>query len=170
MPFGNCSQGSPNAAAALSIWLGRNAQPQGHSVDDFNTAAAQAVMPGKLARIWHHQDAFLAPGDYQHPMLAKFRSVTGGVPWEEFTVDSHWQLADFNAGVNPVMSYSNGQPAILEQIAGQRTGAGVHDANFRRSHRPPICGICWSSAADIGPFSCFSTKRCCTWSAAAKSA
>ena len=111
--------GFAERGGGVSIWLGRNAQPQGHSVDEFNTAAAQAIMPGKLARIWHHQDAFLAPGDYQHPMLAKFRSVTGGVPWEEFTVDSHWQLADFNAGVNPVMSYSNGQPAILEKSLGK---------------------------------------------------
>ena len=111
--------GFAERGGGVSIWLGRNAQPQGHSVDEFNTAAAQAIMPGKLARIWHHQDAFLAPGDYQHPMLAKFRSVTGGVPWEEFTVDSHWQLADFNAGVNPVMSYSNSQPAILEKSLGK---------------------------------------------------
>jgi Aerotolerance regulator N-terminal len=111
--------GFAERGGGVAIWLGRHAQPQGHTVDEFNTAASQAVMPGKISRIWHRQDAFLAPGDYQHPMLAKFRGITGGVPWEEFAVDSHWQLADFAAGVNPIMAYSNGQPAILEKSLGK---------------------------------------------------
>src|SRR5262245_1992502 len=63
----------------VGIWLGKNAQPSGRTVDDFNTAAALKIMPGKLARIWRHQDAFLAPQDYQHPVLAKFRSLSSGI-------------------------------------------------------------------------------------------
>ncbi len=103
----------------LAIWLGRNAQPKGQSVEDFNTPAALKVMPGKLAQQWHRQDAFLAPQDYQHPLLAKFRSIAGGVPWDAFTVWSHWKLSDLADGVNTVIPYSNGQPALLERSVGK---------------------------------------------------
>ncbi|HZZ29953.1 MAG TPA: VWA domain-containing protein [Pirellulales bacterium] len=103
----------------LSVWLGRNAEAKGASVDNFNTPSAQKLMPGKLARVWRRQDAFLAPQDYQHPLLAKFRSVAGGVPWDAFTVWSHWQLSDLAEGVNTVLSYSNGQAALLERSVGK---------------------------------------------------
>ena len=111
--------GFTERGGGVAIWLGRNALPPGHSVDEFNTAAAQAVMPGKLAAHLASARCVSVPGDYQHPLLAKFRGIAGGVPWEEFTVDSHWQLSDFTVGVNPVMSYSNGQPAILEKPLGK---------------------------------------------------
>ncbi|HTQ38846.1 MAG TPA: BatA domain-containing protein [Pirellulales bacterium] len=103
----------------LSIWLGRNAEPKKSSADSFNTPAAQKLMPGKLARIWRRQDAFLAPQDYQHPLLTKFRSVAGGVPWDAFTVYSHWQVTDLADGVNTVIPYSNGQAALLERSVGK---------------------------------------------------
>ncbi len=119
----------------LAIWLGRNAQPKGHSVDDFNTPAALKVMPGRLAQQWHRQDAFLAPQDYQHPLLAKFRGIAGSVPWDAFTVWSHWKLADLADGVNTVIPYSNGQPALLEAQRRQGPRARVHHSDFRRSHR-----------------------------------
>src|SRR5262249_9057745 len=89
----------------LAVWLGKNAQPAGRTVDDFNSAAAQKLMPGKLARVWRRQDTFLAPRDYQHPVLAKFRSSAGSVPWQEFPVESFWQLADLASGANTILSY-----------------------------------------------------------------
>ncbi len=103
----------------LAMWLGRNAEVKGGPGDSFNTAAAQKIMPGKLARVWRRQDAFLAPQDYQHPLLAKFRTVTGGVPWDAFSVWSHWQFSDLANGVNTVIPYSNGQPALLERSVGK---------------------------------------------------
>jgi hypothetical protein len=103
----------------LSIWLGRNAEPKKGAADSFNSPAAQKLMPGKLARIWRRQNAFLAPQDYQHPLLAKFRSVAGGVPWGAFTIDSHWQVTDLADGVNTVIPYSNGQAALLERSVGK---------------------------------------------------
>jgi hypothetical protein len=103
----------------LAIWLGKNAQPKGARVEDFNTAAAAKLMPGKLDRIWRRQDVFLAPADYQHPILSKFRSLHSGVPWEEFPIDSHWQLADFADGVNTIIPLSNGQPALVERGVGK---------------------------------------------------
>jgi hypothetical protein len=103
----------------VAMWLGRNAEINGAPSDSFNTPAAQKIMPGKLARIWRRQDAFLAPQDYQHPLLAKFRSVAGGVPWDAFSVWSHWQLTDLADGVNTVIPYSNGQAALLERSVGK---------------------------------------------------
>ncbi len=103
----------------LGIWLGRNAQPKGRPVDDFNSPAALKVMPGKLARLWRRQDAFLAPQDYQHPLLTIFRSITSGVPWADFPVYTHWQLSDLPQGVNTVVPYSNGEAAILERDLGK---------------------------------------------------
>ncbi len=103
----------------LAMWLGRNAEVKGGPSDSFNTVAAQKIMPGKLARVWRRQDAFLAPQDYQHPLLAKFRTVTGGVPWDAFNVWSHWQMSDLASGVNTVIPYSNGQAALLERSVGK---------------------------------------------------
>ena len=103
----------------LAIWLGRNAQPQGPRRRRLQHRRAQKLMPGKLARSWRRQDAFLAPPDYQHPLLAKFRTMTGGVPWEDFPVASHWQLTDMADGVNTIIPYSNGQPALLERSVGK---------------------------------------------------
>jgi len=103
----------------VAMWLGCNAEVKGAPSDSFNTPAAQKIMPGKLARVWRRQDAFLAPQDYQHPLLAKFRTVAGGVPWNAFNVWSHWQLTDLAEGVNTVVPYSNGQPALLERSVGK---------------------------------------------------
>jgi hypothetical protein len=103
----------------LGIWLGPSAQPQGRGVDAFNTADAQKLMPGELARVWRRQDAFLAPSDYQHPLLAKFRTMTGGIPWQDFPVASHWQLTNMADGVNTIIPFNNGQPALLERSVGK---------------------------------------------------
>jgi hypothetical protein len=99
----------------LAIWLGKNAQPAGNAILDFNSAAASRLMPGKLARVWRHQDTFLAPRNYQHPVLARFRSI----PWQEFPVESFWQLTDLASGANTIMPYGNGQPALVERSVGK---------------------------------------------------
>jgi hypothetical protein len=111
--------GYTERGGGVGIFLGRNAQPKGRSVDDFNTAAALALLPGKLVRQWHRQDAFLSPSDYQHPLLSIFRSATGGVPWADFPVFSHWQFGDTARGVNTVAPFSNGEAAILERNIGK---------------------------------------------------
>jgi hypothetical protein len=99
----------------LAIWLGKNAQPAGNPTVDFNSAAASRLMPGKLARVWRHQDTFLAPKNYQHPVLARFRSI----PWQEFPVESFWQLTDLASGANTIIPFSSGQPALVERSVGK---------------------------------------------------
>ena len=99
----------------VAIALGRNAAP----VDSFNQPLAQELLPGTLVRQWRASEAYLAPENYQHPLLQKFRSLAGAVPWESFPVFRHWQLGQLAEGSAVVLRYSNGQPAIIERPLGK---------------------------------------------------
>ncbi len=103
----------------LAIWLGKNAEPASRTAEAFSSQAAAKLMPGKLDRIWRRQETFLAPADYQHPVLGKFRSLHSGVPWEEFPISSHWQITDLASGVNTIIPYGNAQAALLERSVGK---------------------------------------------------
>jgi hypothetical protein len=103
------------AGGGVGIFLGRNASP----VDSFNTPLAQELLPGKLVRQWRTGEAFLAPESFEHPILAKFRSLAGGVPWESYPVFRHWQFDKLTEGSAVVLRYSNGQPAVVERPVGQ---------------------------------------------------
>jgi hypothetical protein len=99
----------------LGIFLGRNASP----VDSFNEPLAQELLPGKLVRQWRTSETYLAPDGYQHPLLSKFRSLGGTVPWESFPVFRHWQLDDMAEDAAVVLRYSNGQPALIDRPVGK---------------------------------------------------
>lgn len=101
----------------LAICLGRNAQP----IDSFLTPAAQSLLPGPLQMQARRPDfdTFLAPADRQHPILAEFRRLSGTVPWDAFPVLCYWQLGQLAKGVNVVVSYSDGRPALLERPVGK---------------------------------------------------
>lgn len=103
----------------LAMYLGPSAVPPGQQPEEFSSPAAKQLLPGKLARRWNRQDAFLAPQDYQHPLLSKFRSMAGGIPWDAFPVDTHWQFSELDSGVNTIIPYSNGQAAMLEKSLGK---------------------------------------------------
>ncbi len=99
----------------VGIFLGRNASP----IDSFNEPLAQELLPGKLVRQWRTGEAYLAPDESQHPLLAKFRPLAGVVPWESFPVFRHWQLDALAEGSAVVLRYSNGQPALIERPVGE---------------------------------------------------
>jgi hypothetical protein len=101
----------------VAIFLGRNATP----VDSFNDAKAQALLPGKLLRPTPRSEGnvYLAPRDYQHPILAQFRGLAGSVPWDLFPVFCSWELGAPPAGVAALLLCNNGQPALLERTVGQ---------------------------------------------------
>jgi hypothetical protein len=103
----------------LAIWLGRNARP----VESFADPAAMALLPGKLAVREHAgpDGVFLAPRDLQHPLLARFRPLSGSVPWNAFPVWEYWRFADTDQvkGANVVIPYSDGRPALLERLVGR---------------------------------------------------
>jgi hypothetical protein len=104
-----------SAGGGLGIFLGRNAMP----IDSFNEPVAQALLPGKLVRQWRAAgEVALAPENFQHPLLAKFRAVSDSIPWELMPVFRHWQL-QLAPGAGVVLAFSNNQPALLERPVGQ---------------------------------------------------
>jgi len=97
----------------LAIFLGRNAG----NAASFNSPVAQELLPGKLLRQARrpHGDLYLAPRDYQHPVLSAFRSGGGAVPWLGFPVFRYWE---FDAPSGAVIPFSDGRPALLETSLG----------------------------------------------------
>lgn len=104
-----------SSGGGLGVFLGRNAWP----VDSFNEPTAQEVLPGKLVRQWRARETYLAPEGFQHPLLAKFRPLAGSVPWEGLPIFRHWQLGSLAKEAGVLLSYSNGQPALLERPLGK---------------------------------------------------
>ncbi len=101
----------------VAVFLGRNALP----VDSFNASEAQELLPGKLLRQARRPegDLWLAPRDFQHPILTAFRGQAGAIPWEMFPVFRYWEFEKVAKGVGVVLPYSDGRPALLERPLGQ---------------------------------------------------
>lgn len=103
-----------SAGGGLGIFLGRNAKP----VASFNQPAAQQLLPGQLARQWRSDgELYLAPDDFTHPVLAKFRGLD--VAWQLLPVFRHWQLGPLAEGAATVAAFSNNQPAIIDRPVGK---------------------------------------------------
>ena len=100
----------------VGVFLGRNAQP----VDSFNAPAAQQLLPGKLSVQvpWRDGDNFLAPANYQHPILKAFAQRATSTPWNAFPVYRYWQLIEPPAGAATVVPFSDGGPAMVERPVG----------------------------------------------------
>ena len=64
---------------------------------------------------------FSPRSDLQHPLLARFRPLSGSVPWNSFPVWEYWRLAGTEQikGANVVIPYSDGRPALLERLVGR---------------------------------------------------
>ncbi len=105
------------AGGGVGIFLGAGAE----SMTDFNTAAAQELLPGPLAFQARFPDGtmyFSAKND-QHPTMAKFRSRRGSVPWEDFPIYRFWQFERLHEGVGVAVSMVNDRPALLEKPLGK---------------------------------------------------
>jgi hypothetical protein len=119
------------AGRGLVVWLGPRAAP----AERFNSAAAIRLLGGSLLRVWRNPGGvnYLAPTALDHPALAAFRRVGDDVPWEDFPVLRHWELAvadpdeaaaaaaDAPGGLTVVAAYRNGLPAVLEHRVGRGT-------------------------------------------------
>jgi len=79
------------------------------------------LLPGKLLRQARRPDGdlYLAPRDFQHPILAAFRGQAGSIPWDAFPVFRYWEFGALSKGVGIVLQYSDGRPAVLERPVGQ---------------------------------------------------
>ena len=112
------------AGHGLVVWLGPAAAP----VERFNTEASRGVLGSDLVRVHRipGDGTFIAPTTLDHPILTAFRRVGDAVPWQDFPVTRHWELAAPETGGEsspdvdpaPVVSYGNGLPAILERPLG----------------------------------------------------
>ncbi len=101
----------------LAIFLGRNAG----SGERFNTPAAQALMPGELADAvtYPQRDVHIDTLETRHSMLSFFAAEEA--PWQNFWIYRAWQFKDTYEGVQPLVQFTNGTPAIVERVIG---GAG----------------------------------------------
>lgn len=104
------------AGGGVGIFLGPSATIQG-----MDLPAAQELLPGPLDHQANNPDGtiYLTTRDDQHPMLAKFRSRRGQVPWEEFPVYRWWQFKELHDGVAVVLPLVNDRPAVLERPFGK---------------------------------------------------
>jgi len=117
------------AGRGLVVWLGPRAAP----AERFNSAAATRLLGGSLLRVWRDPAGgnYVAPTSLDHPALAAFRRVGDDVPWQDFPVLRHWELAvaapddaaaaDGAGGLGVVTTYRNGLPAVLEHRVGRGT-------------------------------------------------
>lgn len=109
----------------LFICLGHNASRAGAAASEFNTAAAQQILPGELSEIWRapEGDVYLSPGDYNHPILSEFRGQASSIRWNRLPVFLHWGLrrSAFDSGepVEVIMRYSDHRPALVERRIGK---------------------------------------------------
>ncbi len=101
----------------LVVFLGRHARPQ----QAMNTPAALRVLPGALLEAGRAPDGsvFLAPRDYQHPALRLLQPLRDQLAWDAFPVYRYWLLDSLAQDAQPVIAYSNGEPALLERRLGQ---------------------------------------------------
>ncbi|HEV3005516.1 MAG TPA: BatA domain-containing protein [Pirellulales bacterium] len=106
---------------SVAIFLGPACQPQA-----FNRPSVQQLLPGNIGKPARYPegDLYLNTDDSQHPMLAKFRSLRGSIPWDALPVYSYWQVIKPEAGVLTVCNYRNNQPAILEKPMVERQSKG----------------------------------------------
>jgi hypothetical protein len=104
----------------VGVFLGRNALSPDKPLSVFNNPQALELLPGPLLRQVPRPDldTYLAPKDFQHPILAAFRSKSSEVPWDMFPVLRYWELGKLRAGVGVVLSYNDGRPALLERSVG----------------------------------------------------
>jgi len=96
----------------VAIFLGRNAHP----LTAFQQPAALELLPGKLLRQVRRPDGvYLAPSDFQHPILKAFGDYAGSIPWDAFPVYRYWQLDKPAPGVHVIAPFTDYGPAILER-------------------------------------------------------
>jgi len=106
------------AGGGVGIFLGADVEQQFAS---FNAEAAQELLPGRLEFIARFPEGtnYLSSKNDQHPVLAKFRSRRGAVPWEDFPVYRFWQFEHLQDGVGTAVFMAGGQPALLERPLGK---------------------------------------------------
>ena len=102
---------------SLAIILGREAAP----ISEFNSIGALSVLPGRLVRQFRSagRNNFLTLPAEAHPIFNVLRDRANTITWNAYPVYRHWELADLRKSSAVIMSFTNGNPAILESRLGQ---------------------------------------------------
>lgn len=103
-------------------------------VAQYNTAAAQEVLPGKLGGdvVLSDPPVYLNPSEFGHPVLAKFRQWEGA-NLAQLPVYRYLPIELARESATVIMAYNNQQPALVER----RLGNGrVVLLNTSVSYRP----------------------------------
>ncbi len=110
------------AGHGVGIFLGRHAAP----IESFNSAAAQQLLPGKVREQVPREegDTYLAPRNFQHPILSPFAPIATRTPWNRFPVYRYWRIDDLTPDAATVIAYNDGRPALLERTVGTGRVAG----------------------------------------------
>lgn len=96
----------------VGLMLGGGAVPP-----EFNTAAAQELLPGRLdsqAR-FPDGDVHVQTAAGEHPLLSRLRPGGVVVPWDAFPVFRAWQWQSLAERSAVVVRLSNGHPLVLER-------------------------------------------------------
>ena len=110
------------AGHGVGVFLGRHAEP----IEAFNSRAAQRLLPGVVREQVSRKegDAFLAPQNYQHPILKPFAPYAARTPWNKFPIYRYWRITDVAANASTVIAYSDGGTALLERTIGKGAAVG----------------------------------------------
>jgi len=105
----------------LGVFLGRHAAP----IEAFNSPAAQQLLPGKIKEQVPREEGntYLAPQNYQHPILKPFAPYATQTPWSRFPVYRYWRV-DLAPDASTVIAYNDGRAALLERTIGAGLAAG----------------------------------------------
>lgn len=102
----------------LGLFLGRQAEPP----TEFHIEHARELigMTLNMQANAPDGDVFLAPDQYEHPVLAPFRGIpTDELPWNALPVFRYWQVDQLAEHTEIVVPYSDGRPAILTRSVGR---------------------------------------------------
>lgn len=104
-----------SAGGGLALTIGGQA---GMTGNQFNATASMELLPGELKRQWKNYDLYLAPERLEHPVLRKFKSREGDIPWAINPILKIWELGPLAEGTQTVIHYSDQRPALLARNVG----------------------------------------------------
>ena len=101
---------------------------------------AQALLPGKLLRQARRPDGdlYLAPRDFQHPILAAFRSQASSIPWDAFPVFRYWELRSAVEGRRRRGAVQRRKAGVARTARGPRARADDDHARLRSAQSRPV--------------------------------
>jgi hypothetical protein len=105
-----------DGGGGLAVVLGHNAHPP----RAFRVPLVSELLGGTLGRQWRNTDRslFLAPQDFNHPVMVPFREIRTSTPWHRFPVFRHWSFDPLAETAEVLIRFANGKEAVVENRLG----------------------------------------------------